>query len=94
MVRGDRPQLAPAGKLMARRPAGRGAGQGGEIDAQLSVMLPAAIVRAVKIRAAENGETLRATVLRALKADGFKVPDALIVDRRAEANRRRSPTGT
>jgi hypothetical protein len=58
-------------------------------DAQLSVMLPAGIVRAVKIRAAERGETLRATVLRALRSDGFKVPDALIADRRLEANRRR-----
>lgn len=70
--------------MIARR-----TGQGREPDAQLSVVLPASIVRAVKIRAAENGETLRAVVLRALKADGFKVPDREIADRRAEANRRR-----
>jgi hypothetical protein len=62
---------------MARRP-----GQDREPEAQLSVVLPASIVRAVKIRAAENGDTLRAVVLRALKADGFKVPDREIVDRR------------
>jgi hypothetical protein len=74
---------------MARRPAGRGAAQGGDPDAQLSVMLPADIVRAVKIRAAENGETLRETVLRALKTAGFKVPEAVIADRRVAANRRR-----
>ena len=52
-------------------------------------MLPSAIVRAVKIRAAERGETLRQTVLRALKADGFKIPDREIADRRVEANKRR-----
>jgi hypothetical protein len=69
---------------MARR-----AGPDREPDAQLSVVLPASIVRAVKIRAAENGETLRAVVLRALRADGFKIPDREITDRRAEANKRR-----
>ncbi len=61
-----------------------------EPDAQLSVMLPESIVRAVRVRAAERGETLRETVLRALQADGFKVPDSVIADRRAEANRRRA----
>lgn len=60
-----------------------------EPDVPLSVMLPAGIARAVKVRAAERGETLRATVLRALRADGFKMPDAVITDRRIDANRRR-----
>jgi hypothetical protein len=73
---------------MVRRTAPRGLPDR-EADAQLSVMLPASIVRAVKIRAAQEGETLRATVLRALTADGFTIPDAAIADRRAEANRRR-----
>jgi len=58
-------------------------------DTPLSVMLPAAIVRAVKVRAAERGETLRQTVLRALLADGFKIADREIVDRRADANKER-----
>jgi hypothetical protein len=58
-------------------------------DTPLSVMLPAAIVRAVKVRAAERGETLRQTVLRALLADGFKITDREIVDRRADANKER-----
>jgi hypothetical protein len=58
-------------------------------DTPLAVMLPASIVRAVKIRAAESGQTLRETVLRALKADGFKVPDWEIADRRAAANKER-----
>jgi hypothetical protein len=39
----------------------------------LSVVLPASIVRAVKIRAAESGHTVRAIVLGALKADGIQV---------------------
>ena len=73
---------------MVRRPSPARGGPERE-EAQLSVVLPADIVRAVKIRAAENGETLRAVVLRALKADGFKVPDREITDRRTEANRRR-----
>ena len=60
-----------------------------ETDTQLSVMLPASVVKAVKVRAVEKGETLRASILRALKADGFSIPDSLIADRRAEANRRR-----
>jgi hypothetical protein len=68
---------------MARRP-----GPDSEKDVQLSVVLPAAIVRAVKVRAADRGETLRGTVLRALKADGFKTPDREIADRRLEANHR------
>jgi hypothetical protein len=69
---------------MARRP-----GPDREKDVQLSVVLPASIVRAVKIRAAEDGGTLREIVLRALKADGFKVPDREIADRRIAANKRR-----
>jgi hypothetical protein len=73
---------------MARRPPPDG-GRPEREEAQLSVVLPADIVRAVKIRAAEKGETLRAVVLRALKADGFKVPEREITDRRAEANKRR-----
>jgi hypothetical protein len=60
-----------------------------ERDTPLAVMLPASIVRAVKIRAAESGQTLRETVLRALKADGFKIPDREIADRRTAANKER-----
>jgi hypothetical protein len=74
---------------MIRRPNAPRGSRDREADAQLSVILPASIVRAVKVRAAERGQTLRATVLRALKADGFKVPEAAIADRRVEANRRR-----
>ena len=56
-------------------------------DAQLSVMLPAGVVRQVKGRAVERGETLRVAVLRALAADGYEIDEADLVDRRAEAAR-------
>ncbi len=58
-------------------------------DDQLSVRLPAEVVRAVKVRAAEDRTTLRAIVLQGLKAIGFDVPEAEIKDRRIEANARR-----
>ncbi len=58
-----------------------------EGDAQLSVMLPASVVRQVKGRAVEHGETLRVAVLRALAADGYEINEADLVDRRAEAAR-------
>ena len=74
---------------MTRRPGTERPGAEPEPHVQLSVMLPAGIVREVKVRAAERGETLRETVLRALKADGFKVRKAAIADRRVDANRRR-----
>jgi hypothetical protein len=74
---------------MARRPASDRERPDREEDAQLSVVLPASIVKAVKVRAAERGETLRQTVLRALLADGFKIPAREVVDRRADANKKR-----
>ena len=58
-----------------------------EGDAQLSVMLPAGVVRQVKTRAVESGETLRVAVLRALAADGYEISDDDLVDRRREAAR-------
>ncbi len=58
-----------------------------EGDAQLSVMLPTSVVRQVKGRAAERGETLRVAVLRALAADGYEINEADLVDRRREAAR-------
>jgi hypothetical protein len=69
---------------MARTKAGK--------ETRLAVVLPTSIVREVKILAAERGETLRETVLRALKADGFQVSAGDIADRRAEANKRRGRT--
>jgi hypothetical protein len=74
---------------MVRRSALDRGGQDREPDSQLSVVLPAGVVRAMKHRAVEKGETLRQTVLRALRADGFQIAARDMVDRRAEANRRR-----
>jgi hypothetical protein len=76
------PTSSPAAARRARAAA--------EPDAQLTVMLPASVVKAVKHSAVERGETLRATVLRAFKSAGIAVPDHEIADRRAEANRRRA----
>jgi len=61
----------------------------GEPDRQVTVMLPASVVRAMRMRAAELDETIRTVVLRALLADGFKVPTEEIADRRIAANKRR-----
>ena len=72
----------PATTSTPVRPAAQLAG-----DSQLSVMLPAGIVRQVKERAAAQGETLRVTVLRALAANGFDIADEDLVDRRIEAAR-------
>ena len=58
-----------------------------EGDAQLSVMLPAGVVRQVKARAVEHGETLRVAVLRALSADGYDIAEEDMVDRRIETAR-------
>lgn len=77
-----------AGALSSTPPAARRRVQA-EPDKQLTVMLPASVVRAVRIAAAEKGETLRATVLRAFQAAGIEVSESEITDRRLEANRRR-----
>ncbi len=53
-------------------------------DAQLNVILPNAVVSAVKARAAERDETLRVTVLRALAADGYDIDPADLDDRGPE----------
>jgi hypothetical protein len=53
MERGDSAQSIAAGAVIARR-----ARADREPEAQLSVVLPASVVRAVKITAAESGETL------------------------------------
>jgi len=73
---------------MSRRAKSATAGDT-ERDMPLSIMLPAGIVRAVKVRPAERDETLRQTVLRALEVDGFRVPGREIIARRAPANKRR-----
>ena len=77
------PKLRAGVKVSAIGATGRRAGS----RAQLSVMLPRDVVRQVKGRAAERGETLRVAVLRALAADGYDINEADLVDRRAAAAR-------
>ena len=71
----------------SKRAASSGSNNQADQETRLSVVLPASIVRATKVHAAERGMTLRAIVLTALQAIGVKVPPSLIADRRAEANR-------
>ena len=66
------PKLRAGVKVSAIGATGRRAGS----HAQLSVMLPRDVVRQVKGRAAERGETLRVAVLRALAARGYPTGQA------------------
>ena len=50
----------------------------------LQIFLPAATKRAIALRAAETGETVRVIVLRALNAYGYQVPEDALVDRRRQ----------
>ena len=55
------------------------------IDAKeenLQVRIPAPVKKQLVMRAARNGDTLRATVLKALRQSGIKVPETDITDRR------------
>ncbi len=63
-----------------------------EGNKQLTVIIPEGIVAELKARGAGNGETLRTTVLRALRKDGYSVTDDDLVDRRAQAGKERSAT--
>lgn len=51
-------------------------------EPKLQLFLPAATKRAIALRAADTGETVLVTVLRALNAYGFPVPEDALVDRR------------
>ncbi len=61
----------------------------GEADAPFQVTLPRGVIRQIRIRAAEEGTTHRAIVLRALRLAGLSVPDGLDVDRRKPAVKQR-----
>jgi hypothetical protein len=45
-------------------------------------MVPASVERAVKIRAAEEGTTVRTLILKGLQAIGVDVPEEELRDRR------------
>ncbi len=51
-------------------------------ERQLHATVPACVERALKIRAAEEGTTIRTLVLRGLQAIGIEVPPDEIGDRR------------
>lgn len=56
--------------------------RGGGKGAPLQLVLPEALVRELKVRAAGEGTTVRVLVLQALAAAGFPVPADELVDRR------------
>lgn len=60
----------------APRRTTKGEGQG------LMLMAPAETLRALKMRAAEQGTTARALVLEALRQAGYPVPSDELTDRR------------
>jgi hypothetical protein len=62
----------------ATAPKKRGGGGG----SPLQLVLPADLVRALKVSAAEQGTTVRHLVLQALNAAGWKVPQGELGDRR------------
>jgi hypothetical protein len=53
-----------------------------EMERPLQAMVPASVERAVKIRAAEEGTTVRTLILKGLKAIGIDVPEEELRDRR------------
>jgi len=75
--RGPMPE-APAPRLIAvpDAPPKR------EAERPLQAMVPASVERAVKIRAAEEGTTVRTLILKGLKAIGVEVSEEELRDRR------------
>ena len=53
-----------------------------EAERPLQAMVPATVERAVKIRAAEEGTTVRTLILKGLKAIGVDVSEEELRDRR------------
>jgi hypothetical protein len=48
----------------------------------LMLMVPPETMQALRVKAAEDGSTVRAIVLESLRKSGFPVPPAELVDRR------------
>lgn len=51
-------------------------------DVPLQVEIPESVRRAIKIRAAADGDTMRSCVLKALRGYGIEVDDNDLIDRR------------
>lgn len=56
----------------------------GTSEQSLQITVPQVTKKNLKVSAAENGETMRVIVLRALAAAGIEVPEAELQDRRKE----------
>jgi hypothetical protein len=48
----------------------------------LMVMVPPETMQALRVKAAEDGSTVRAVVLESLRKSGFPVPPSELIDRR------------
>jgi hypothetical protein len=82
------PAADPPAEVVDLRPRAQAPaanGPAGDGDAPFQVTLPRGIVRQIETRAAEEGTTRRAVVLRALRAAGFAVPADADADRGAPA---------
>ena len=51
-------------------------------DVPLQVEIPESVRRAIKIRAAADGDTMRTCILKALRRYGIDVDETLLKDRR------------
>jgi|SanBayMetagenome_1026888.scaffolds.fasta_scaffold60606_1 hypothetical protein len=75
--------VAPRAKTLRESlPAAVGERRGGGEGAPLQLVLPAELVRDLKVKAAAEQTTVRAIVLRALVREGFKIDPAELGDRR------------
>jgi hypothetical protein len=68
--------LSPATGSRTAGTKGKGSGTG------LMVQVPTDTLRALRMKAAADGSTVRALVLKALHAAGYPVPQDEVVDRR------------
>lgn len=58
-----------------------------EREVAIQVMVPPAVHKQVALMSVQHGESMRAVVLRGLKAIGVEVPDEELVDRRGRRRR-------
>ncbi|MQW85975.1 hypothetical protein [Sinorhizobium saheli] len=73
---------APAPEKPARKPAAKKP----EPQKSVQAFVPASIDRALKIKAAQDGTTVRNIILQGLKAIGFDVPEDELRDKRGKAS--------
>lgn len=86
MAKAKLPGLQRLNNIKAGLPpatAGRGSSKGEGTG--LMLMVPLETMRALRVRAAESGTTVRAVVLEVLRKGGIPVPSDELVDRRRKA---------